>query len=90
LEDKDFKKTKKIHWIAKDEKTMFEITLVELDHLITKKKVEEEDKVEDIVNRDSYIAYSAIAEGNLRSCKKGDIIQLERRGYFYVDKLELG
>ena len=40
LKDKNFKKTKKVHWITKDEDTIFEITLVELDHLITKKKIE--------------------------------------------------
>jgi len=45
VEDKDFKGTKKLTWIAIDEKTNFEITLVELDHLITKKKVEENEKV---------------------------------------------
>ena len=89
VEDKDFKKTKKITWIAIDEATNFEVTLVELDHLITKKKVEENEKVQDIVNHNSYIAYTAIAEGCMKSCQKGDIIQLERRGYFYVDKLEL-
>lgn len=90
VEDKDFKKTKKLTWIALDENTNFEVTLVELDHLITKKKVEENEKVADIVNRDSYIAYTAIAEGAMRSVKRGDIIQFERRGYFFVDKLELG
>ena len=89
VEDKSFKGTKKITWIAIDEATNFEVTLVELDHLITKKKVEENEKVQDIVNRDSYIAYTAIAEGCMKSVQKGDIIQLERRGYFYVDKLEL-
>ena len=90
VEDKDFKKTKKLTWIALDDSTNFEVTLVELDHLITKKKVEENEKVADIVNRDSYIAYTAIAEGAMRSVKRGDIIQFERRGYFFVDKLELG
>ena len=89
VEDKDFKKTKKVTWIAVDEKTNFEVTLVELDHLITKKKVEENEKVQDIVNKDSYISYTAIAEGNMRNVQKGDMIQLERRGYFFVDKLEL-
>jgi glutamyl-tRNA synthetase len=44
-EDKDFKKTKKLTWICNDPDTIFEVTLVELDHLITKKKVEETDDV---------------------------------------------
>jgi len=66
-EDKDFKKTKKLTWVAVDSKTNFEITLVELDHLITKKKVEGDEKVADIANLNSRIAYTAIAEGNMRT-----------------------
>ena len=89
-EDKDFKGTKKLTWIANDPNTTFEVTLVELDHLITKKKVEDNESVKDIVNYNSRIAYTAIAEGNMRNLKKGQMIQLERRGYFYVDKIPLG
>ena len=44
-EDKDFKKTKKITWVCADPDTSVEITLVEYDHLITKKKIEENDDV---------------------------------------------
>lgn len=86
--DKDFKKTKKLTWIAVDPNTNFEVTLVELDHLITKKKVEENEKVQDIVNKTSRIAYTAIAEGNMKSLQVGTKIQLERRGYFIVDKIQ--
>lgn len=87
LNDKDFKGTKKLTWVAVDPQSNFDVTLVELGHLITKDKIEEEDKVEDLVNENSYIPYTAIAEGNMKNLKKGDIIQLERRGYFFVDKL---
>merc|ERR1719223_2483061 len=86
-EDQVFKGTKKLHWVTVDPSN-FEVTLVELDHLITEKKVEENTKVQDIVNKNSYIAYTAIAEGPMASLKKGAVIQLERRGYFMVDKVE--
>lgn len=86
--DKDFKKTKKLTWIAVDANTNFEVTLVELDHLITKKKVEGDEKVEDIANKESRFAYTAIAEGNMKTLKVGDKIQLERRGFFIVDSLQ--
>lgn len=66
-EDTDFKKTKKITWISNDPNSVFEITLVEYDHIITKKKVEDEESVKDIVNRNSKIAYTAIAEGSMRN-----------------------
>jgi glutamyl-tRNA synthetase len=44
-DDKDFKKTKKITWVCADDETTVEVTLVEYDHLINKKKIEENDDV---------------------------------------------
>jgi len=67
-----------------------EITLVEYDHLITKKKVEENDDVKNLVNHNSRIEYTAIAEGSLRTLQKGTPIQLERRGYFFIDQAATG
>lgn len=43
--DKDFKKTKKITWVCADDDTTVEVTLIEYDHLITKRKIEENDDV---------------------------------------------
>ena len=85
VNDKDWHKTKKLTWIAHDEDTNFEISLVEFDFLITKDKLLEEDKLENFINPRSKIEYTAIAEGALREVQKGSIIQLERRGFFYVD-----
>jgi len=68
-DDKDFKKTKKITWITADPSTNIEFTLVELDHLITKKKVEENEKVQDIVNTNSYIAYNAFGMISMKDLK---------------------
>lgn len=89
-DDKDYKKTKKLTWIADNADTLVEVTLVELDHLITKKKIEETDEVADFVNKNSKIEYTAIAEGSMRNLQRGDTIQLERRGYFFVDKIAIG
>jgi glutamyl-tRNA synthetase len=89
-EDKDFKKTKKLTWVCADLDTTVEITLIEYDHLITKKKIEENDDVKDLVNHNSRIEYTAIAEGSLRTLQKGTPIQLERRGYFFIDQAATG
>jgi glutamyl-tRNA synthetase len=62
------------------------MTLIEFDHLISKKKVEENDDVKQLVNHNSKIEYTAIAEGALRTIQRGVSIQLERRGYFFVDQ----
>ena len=87
-DDKDFKKTKKITWVAKS-KSNIEVKIQELAHIITKEKIEENDKIEDIVNKNSSFEYMATAEGNMRTLKKGDMIQLERRGYFIIDNVEM-
>jgi glutamyl-tRNA synthetase len=87
--DKDFKKTKKVTWLCADPATTVEIKLIEFGHLIDKAKVEEDDDVEKLVNKNSKIEYSAIAEGCLRNLQKGTILQFERRGFYIIDKLGL-
>lgn len=67
LADQDFKKAKIITWINADEATTVELNLVEFDHLITKKKIEENDDVTLLVNKASRIEYTAIAEGCMRN-----------------------
>jgi glutamyl-tRNA synthetase len=90
LEDQNFKKVTIVTWICADEDTNVEIDLVEFDHLITKKKIEDGDDVKTIVNTNSRVQYTALAEGCMRHLKKGDILQLERRGYFFVDQIAFG
>jgi len=89
-DDKDFKKTKKITWICADPEYTTEINIVEFDHLITAPKIEEADKIEDLVNPTSRIEFTAIAEGCVRNLQKGAYFQFERRGYYFVDKLAIG
>ena len=44
-------------------------------------------KIEDTVNKESKFETRVLAEACLNSIKQGEVIQLERRGYFYVDKV---
>jgi len=53
--DKDFKGTKKIGWLISDPDHTLEIDLAEMDHLITKEKIEEADEIENIVNQNSLV-----------------------------------
>jgi glutamyl-tRNA synthetase len=48
--------------------------------------MEEDTKIEDVVNTKSRFDTVALAEVEILNLKKGDIVQLERRGYYYVDK----
>ncbi len=85
-EDLNFKKTKVVHWVPLADNTNAKVLLVEFDHLITVKKMEEDTKIEDVVNTKSRFDTIALAEIEILNLKKGDIVQLERRGYYYVDK----
>ncbi|KAH9900967.1 glutamate-tRNA ligase [Cubamyces lactineus] len=84
----DFRKTKKkITWLAQPagEHALVETTLLDHDYLITKKKVEETDDVKDFVTPVTEFREDALADANVRTLVKGDIIQFERKGYYIFD-----
>ncbi len=60
--------------------------LSEFDNLISTEKLEEEDKFEDFINPNTQAETEVIGDAGLRTLKVNDIIQLERRGYYRVDK----
>nr|KAF9338395.1 hypothetical protein BGZ91_008872 [Linnemannia elongata]KAG0073724.1 hypothetical protein BGZ90_011358 [Linnemannia elongata] len=83
----DFKKTKKkLTWLA-DGPELVKVDLMDYDYLITKKKVEEEDELKDLLTPTTEFKTEAIADGNVSELNKGDIIQFERKGYYIVDAI---
>ncbi|CZS99485.1 hypothetical protein WAI453_002505 [Rhynchosporium graminicola] len=83
----DFKKTeKKVTWLSTDGQTLVKAETWEFDHLFTKDKLEEEDNWEDFVNKDSASMVYQLCDENMKDLKEGDIIQLERKGFYRVDK----
>jgi glutamyl-tRNA synthetase len=85
--DGDFRKTKKITWLAQPSAAhpLVDATLIDYDYIITKKKLEENDDVKDFVTPVTEFREDALADANVRELKRGDIIQFERRGYFIFD-----
>jgi len=82
----DFKTTsKKLTWLAESEE-LIPIVVRTYDYLITKKKLEEEDKLEDWVNPHSLVETHALGDSGLRLLCKGEKIQLERKGYYICDQ----
>ncbi|OBZ65709.1 putative glutamate--tRNA ligase, cytoplasmic [Grifola frondosa] len=84
----DFRKTKKkITWLAQPTTAypLVEVTLLDHDYLITKKKLEENDDVKDFVTPVSEFREDALADANVKDLEKGDIIQFERKGYYIFD-----
>lgn len=49
-------------------------------------QVEEEDDFAELVNAKTKFEAAAVGDLNMAACKKGDIIQLERKGYYIVDQ----
>ncbi|KAL3695636.1 hypothetical protein R1sor_009712 [Riccia sorocarpa] len=61
------------------------LSLVELDYLITKKKLEEGEDFLSALNPRTRWEIEAIGDANMRNLKKGETIQLERKGYYVCD-----
>lgn len=83
----DFKRTeKKLTWLSPDPSPLIPLQLMDYDYLITKRKLEEEDRLEDFVTPRTEFCREAIGDANLADLRQGDIIQLERKAFFRVDR----
>nr|XP_022332735.1 bifunctional glutamate/proline--tRNA ligase-like [Crassostrea virginica] len=87
LDNTDFKKTQKITWLAEADKAPFTPTVcVQYDHIISKAVIGKEEDFKQYANRDSKKELVMLGDPCLTSLKKGDIIQLQRRGYYICDQ----
>ncbi|XP_040286384.1 bifunctional glutamate/proline--tRNA ligase isoform X2 [Bufo bufo] len=87
LENKDFKKTTKITWLADTPKASLTPTLcVNYDHLITKPVLGKEEDFKQYINRSSKQEEVMLGDPCLKTLKKGDLIQLQRRGFYICDE----
>ncbi|XP_040575961.1 bifunctional glutamate/proline--tRNA ligase [Lepeophtheirus salmonis] len=87
LDDKDYKKTLKVTWLANVSGAGFVPTqCVYFDHIISKSVLEKNDDFKNFVNRDSKFTVNMIGDHEFKKLAVGDIIQVQRRGYFIVDK----
>jgi glutamyl-tRNA synthetase len=74
LEDRDFKKTKKLTWLSAFEEHLVPVKLTKFGYLMTKDKIEEEDQIEDLINTDSRTDIPALTEPYFLRYEKSDII----------------
>jgi bifunctional glutamyl/prolyl-tRNA synthetase len=90
LSNMDFKKTLKVTWLAKvDNEASAKFTptvCTYFDHIITKPVLDRNDEFKDFVNRETRTDIDMLGDPELRHLKKGDVIQLQRRGFFIVDQ----
>ncbi|KAG6773018.1 hypothetical protein POTOM_020270 [Populus tomentosa] len=74
----------KLTWLP-DTSELVNLTLVDFDYLITKKKLEEGESFQDVLNPFTKKETAALGDSNMRNLKRGEILQLERKGYFRCD-----
>ncbi|KAJ8309483.1 hypothetical protein KUTeg_014357 [Tegillarca granosa] len=87
LENTDYKKTQKITWLGEAEKGPFTPTVcVQYDHIITKPVLGKDEDFKQYINKNSKTELVMMGDPCLASLKKGDIIQLQRRGYYICDQ----
>ncbi|CAK9216185.1 unnamed protein product [Sphagnum troendelagicum] len=74
----------KLTWLPETDE-LLPLTLVDLDYLITKKKLEEDDDFVSVLNPNTRSETLALGDSNLRNVKRGEILQLERKGYYICE-----
>jgi len=86
-DNKDFKKTLKVTWLCDDQEksSATPAVLVYYDHIISKAILEKDDDFKKFVNTNSKHEFEMLGDPEMRSLKKGDMIQIQRRGYFICD-----
>uniref|UniRef100_A0A3B4DZU5 Prolyl-tRNA synthetase n=1 Tax=Pygocentrus nattereri TaxID=42514 RepID=A0A3B4DZU5_PYGNA len=87
LENTDYKKTTKITWLADTLKAPLIPTIcVTYQHLISKPVLGKDDDFKDYINKNSKTEEMMLGDPCLKDVKKGDIIQLQRRGFYICDQ----
>ncbi|KAM7423657.1 hypothetical protein PAMA_000151 [Pampus argenteus] len=87
LDNKDFKKTTKITWLA-DTNTapLLPTVCINYQPLISKAVITKDDDFKDYINKHSKFEEKMLGDPCLKSLKKGDIVQLQRRGFYICDQ----
>lgn len=84
--DGDFKAAKrKLSWVANVSNNT-PVILTEFDNLVSKDKLDEDDDFLDYINPDTLATTEVIGDTGLKTLCENEVIQLERRGYFRVDR----
>ena len=85
-EDQQYKTAKhKINWVNTNPSTFIKATLVTYGPLITRDNMEQGDNVLDIFNKESKSSMDVLIEKAAEELKPGELLQLERRGYYRYD-----
>lgn len=86
LENKDYKKTIKLTWLCQLAETEYPPTFcVYFEHIINKAVLTKEEDFKNYIGHQTRSEVAMRGDPEMKSLKKGDVIQLQRRGFFKVD-----
>lgn len=87
-DNKDFKKTKKVTWLA-DVSDLVPMKVLKYSHLLTQDRLDsaQSKTISEFVNYDSLETQNLVGDINMRLLQSDDLIQLERRGYYRCDSV---
>ncbi|XP_043503419.1 bifunctional glutamate/proline--tRNA ligase [Polistes fuscatus] len=87
LSDENYKNTLKITWLPapQNSKDLIPCYAVYFDHIISKPILGKDDDFKDFVAKDTRVEIRMLGESELNRVKKGEIIQLQRKGFFRCD-----
>ncbi|XP_068433011.1 bifunctional glutamate/proline--tRNA ligase isoform X1 [Clinocottus analis] len=87
LENQDFKKTTKITWLADTNSAPLLPTIcINYLPIISKAVITKDDDFKEYINKTSKLEEKMLGDPCLQTLKKGDIIQLQRRGFYICDE----
>ncbi|KAK7086374.1 hypothetical protein SK128_012176 [Halocaridina rubra] len=87
LENTDFKKTLKLTWLADTPNAPFTpVVCVYFDNLISKSVLGKDENFKDFIGHNTRAEVKMVGDTELQTLAIGDIIQLQRKGFFRVDE----
>ncbi len=90
LDGEVLKTNKKIHWLSAAGCDLVPAELWEFGDLLNKDTLEKGDELDDYLNDDTATVVHALLDSNCKELREGEVIQLERKGYYRVDKIGEG
>ncbi|XP_053667644.1 bifunctional glutamate/proline--tRNA ligase [Anopheles marshallii] len=87
LDNKDYKKTLKLTWLCDLPADQYTPTYcVYFEHIISKPVLGRDEDFKNYIGHQTRTEVSMLGDPELKKLRKGDIIQLQRRGFFKVDQ----
>ncbi|KAA0190299.1 hypothetical protein HAZT_HAZT002289 [Hyalella azteca] len=87
LSNTDYKKTLKITWLVDSPSApLTPVVAVYFDHLISKSVLGKDEDFKNFICQDTRRELCMLGDDELKTLKTGDIIQVQRKGFFRVDE----